>query len=114
MLGTKNNPFAGSKDEIKLQELQEFVYQHGKKLSDKRDEITSHTKSTGDLIVSWFNKEFQETLESLEGEPIIGACYSCVNWFEKKHAKEYQIIIDNFNADMKNYTESMWKNEGKD
>lgn len=110
-LGLKNNHFAGSKNKEDIEELKNFIYEKGQKLSNLVYEYNSGVKTVNSISVSWFNKEFRELYESLDGDPTIGACYSCINWFKKKESKEYKTILDNFNGDMKNYTEELWHSE---
>ncbi len=112
VLGLKNNHFAGSKKKEDIEELKNHIYQNGKKLWDLVYHIKSGEKTLYSMTVESFNQEFKELHESLEGDPSIGACYSCINWFKKKQSKEYKVVLDNFNKDMKNYTEELW--DGKD
>lgn len=109
-IGTKNNNFAGSKSKEKITELAECIKKHGEEISRKILEVRRYRE---DLINSGeysFNGSFSEMRQLvLHGEPKIGACDACIEWFDGKDKKKYQQILDNFNSDGSNWLEATWE-----
>ena len=103
-LGFENNGFAGSKNKEDVEEFREFISEQGQKCWEKVFECRGNLRMINSFPVYYFNTEFKDLHRLLEGTLSIGACSSCVNWFEKKQSRQYKTVLDNFNSD----SESWW------
>lgn len=108
-LGFAGNWFAKSKDKEKLEQFKNFIYENGQKIMHEVSSIHSIYGTIEKTSVVWFNKEFKERDEELEGQPILGSCRTCLGWFNIENQKKYKPILDVFNSSPSNYDETQWK-----
>ena len=112
-LGYAGHWFAKSNDKGKLEQFKKFIYDHGHKIDQEVSNIHSTYHTVYQFGAHIFNKEFKEHDEALEGEPMLGACYTCLSWFNAENEKKYKPILDEFNSNISNYEESIWTNVKK-
>lgn len=109
-LGYAGHWFAKCKEKEKLEEFKKFIYDNGHQLDREIYDIHSKYHHVYQFSATWFNKEFKDHDEALEGEPILGSCYTCLSWFNAENVKRYKPVLDKFNSSMSNYEESVWTN----
>jgi hypothetical protein len=111
-LGFAGHWFARSKNKIKLEEFKDFIYKNGYDIMQEVSSIHSKIGTVYKVGVPIFNQEFKEHDEALEGEPILGACTTCLKpWFNNENIKKYQPLLDQFNSIPSNYYEELWSND---
>lgn len=110
-LGYAGHWFAKSEDKEKLEQFKKFIYENGHKIMHEVSSIHSTYGTIDKTSVVWFNKEFKERDEELEGQPILGACRTCLGWFNIENGKKYKPILDVFNSSPSNYDETLWTKE---
>lgn len=111
-LGWAGHWFAKCKDKEKLNKFQKFIEENGTKLMQEIQSVHSSRGTAYEYGSLIFNQEFKEHDEALEGEPVLGACTTCLeSWFNQENVKKYKPILDQFNSVRYNYSEEAWTRE---
>lgn len=108
-LGVAGNWFARSKNKDQLKQLKDFIYEQGSKIMEEVSSIHSYHGTLYAVGVPIFNQQFKKFNESLDGEPVLGACLSCLGWFNSENEKKYKPVLEKFNSVLYNDEESVWR-----
>ncbi|MEM3064990.1 MAG: hypothetical protein QW177_06420 [Candidatus Nitrosotenuis sp.] len=111
-LGTTNNKFAGSKSKETIEKLSELIHEYGLEIMTQSHDIASMENSIDRILKAGFNQKFNELYQTvIHGEPKVGVCNACLEWFTPNEKKEMKRILDNFNANYEMWNESLWTNK---
>lgn len=98
-----------SKSKEKLEEFLAYVKKHNAELREKADKINDNFYPRYKEIRIVFGKQFTEIYEpSRNGNPVMGVCDGCIEYFNGMDKSKYRKILANFNSKNENWDISLW------
>jgi peroxiredoxin family protein len=111
-IGFENNRFAGSKSEEKIKQLSNYIKEEGKKIVEQSSDSRSKRRTIKEMMESGFNEQFNDLYQTIKyGEPKVGACDSCIEWFNGKEQEKLRLILNNLHKNYEFLEESRWTRE---
>jgi len=113
-IGSENNQFGGSKSHKKINQLSNCIKKYGEEIAKKSSNISSTETLLKRTVEPAFNREFNDLYQTIKhGEPKVGACDSCIEWFGGKEQAKLKNILDNMHKDHEFLEESLWTTKEK-
>ena len=111
-IGFENNRFAGSKSEEKIKQLSNYIKEEGKKIAEQSSSFRSKRVTIKQIMEYGFNEQFNDLYQTIKyGEPKVGSCDSCIEWFSGKEQEKLRLILNNIHKNYEFLEESKWTRE---
>lgn len=108
-IGFENNRFAGSQSEEKIKQLSNYIKEEGKKIADQSSNFRSKRRAIKQMLEYGFNQQFNDLYQTIKyGEPKVGSCDSCIEWFNGKEQEKLRLILNNIHKNYEFLEESRW------
>lgn len=97
----------------RLIKLEESIYTLGKTaFFEKSSKIYQQRHFVKQQAEFGFNLQFNELYQIIKyGEPKVGACDSCLEWFSDKEKTELKNILNNMHKNIEFLEEETWTNK---
>lgn len=110
VLGYSTYKLVGSKSKEKLEKFLDYIKKYNVELRNKAEKLNDTLYPLYVEVRPIFDSQFTEIYEpSRNGNPMLGVCDGCIEYFVGTEKNKYEKILANFNSKTENWDVSLWR-----